>query len=125
MKIHLQFLLNATSKAILWGAISTPSGLEGWFADQVQSDDHTVVFKWGKTESRTADIVAVRAFSYIRFRWHDNMHEREYFELKMTNSELTNDFVLEITDFAGKDDADDTRELWLSQVETLRRTYGF
>lgn len=38
-KIHLEYLLNATSKSILWTAISTPTGLEGWFADKVQSDD--------------------------------------------------------------------------------------
>lgn len=38
-KIHLEYLLNATSKSILWAAISTPTGLEGWFADRVQSDD--------------------------------------------------------------------------------------
>ena len=46
-------------------------------------------------------------------------------ELKMTNSELTNDFVLEITDFADVADVADMRELWDSQVETLRRTCGF
>ena len=50
---------------------------------------------------------------------------REYFELKMTNNELTNDFVLEITDFTNADEANDLRELWESQVDTLRRTCGF
>ena len=124
-KIHLEYLLNATSKSILWSAISTPTGLEGWFADRVQSDDKIVDFCWGKTEKRTAEIVAVRAYSFIRFRWLDNEIPREYFELKMTNSELTNDFVLEITDFAAANEVDDVRELWESQVETLRRTCGF
>ena len=124
-KIHLQYLLNATSKSILWTAISTPSGLEGWFADRVQSDDKTVTFFWGKTESRTAAIVAMRAYSFIRFHWLDSEYPREYFELKMTNSELTNDFVLEVIDFAAQEDVDDSRELWDSQVETLRRTCGF
>lgn len=117
--------MNATSKSILWAAISTPTGLEGWFADRVQSDDKIVTFFWGKTESRTAEIIAVRAYSFIRFRWQDDGNDREYFELKMNNSELTNDFVLEITDYADADDVADLRELWGSQVETLRRTCGF
>ena len=124
-KIHLEYLLNATSKSILWAAISTPTGLEGWFADRVQSDDKTVTFFWGKTEKRDAEIIAVRAYSFIRFRWLDDENEREYFELKMTNNELTNDFVLEITDFADIDEVGDSRELWESQVDTLRRTCGF
>ena len=36
-KIHLEYLLNATSKNILWAAISTPTGLEDWFADKAIS----------------------------------------------------------------------------------------
>ena len=124
-KVHLEYLLNATSKSILWTAISTPSGLEGWFAEMVQSDNKSVTFFWGKTEKREADIVALRAYSFIRFKWRDVESPREYFELKMTNSELTNDFVLEITDFADVADVADMRELWDSQVETLRRTCGF
>lgn len=124
-KIHLQYPLNATSKTILWNAISTPSGLEGWFADSVQSDNKTVTFFWGKTESRSAEIIAVRAYSFIRFRWTDLKNSRDYFEFRMSNSELTNDFTLEIIDFAAENEVDDMRELWDSQVETLRRVCGF
>ena len=80
------------------GSDKYPYWFGGWFADRVQSDDKTVTFFWGKTEKRDAEIIAVRAYSFIRFRWLDDENEREYFELKMTNNELTNDFVLEITD---------------------------
>lgn len=124
-KVHLEYLLNATSKYILWAAISTPTGLESWFADKVLSDDKHVTFFWGKNEKRSAEIIAIRAFSFIRFRWEDSEGKRDYFELKMTNSELTNDFVLEITDFASADEENDVRGLWESQIETLRRSCGF
>ena len=67
----------------------------------------------------------MRAYSFIRFHWLDDENERDYFELKMSNSELTNDYVLEITDFADADEVTDLEELWESQVETLRRTCGF
>ena len=83
-KIHLEYLLNATSKNILWSAISTPTGLEDWFADKVISDDKIVEFHWGKTEQRKAEIIAIRSFSFIRFRWQDDENERDYFEIKMT-----------------------------------------
>lgn len=124
-KVHLQYSLNSASKNIIWSAISTPSGLEEWFADKVQSDDKHVTFFWGKTESREASIVAIRAFSYIRFRWLDDENEREYFEIKMSNSELTNDFVLEVTDFSDEDEVGDMEELWNSQIDKMRRTFGF
>ncbi|MDR0938766.1 MAG: hypothetical protein LBN29_05320 [Mediterranea sp.] len=124
-KIHLEYMLNSTSRNILWGCISTPSGLEDWFADKVVSDDHIVEFHWGKTEMRKAEIIAIRMFSYIRFHWMDDEDERDFFEIKMGYNELTNDYVLEITDYVDVDEADDMRELWESQVARLRRTCGF
>lgn len=124
-KIHLEYLLNPSSKNLIWSAISTPTGLEEWFADKVISDDKRVTFFWGKTEQRTAEIIAIRAYSYIRFRWQDDENERDYFEIRMNNNELTNDYVIEIVDFAHPDEVDDLKELWTSQIDTLRRTYGF
>lgn len=124
-KIHLEYLLSATSKNILWGAISTPAGLEEWFADKVVSDDKTVEFSWGKSEQRVAEIIAIRAYSFIRFRWKDDEGERSYFEMKMTCNELTHAYVLEVTDFAVPDEVEDMKELWESQIANLRRTCGF
>ena len=124
-KIRLEYLLNATSKNILWSAISTPTGLEDWFADRVVSNDKIVEFHWGKTERRDAEIIAIRAYSFIRFRWLDDENERDYFEIKMNFNELANVFVLEITDFAEPDEVEDMKELWESQVVKLRRTCGF
>ena len=124
-KIHLEYLLSATSKNILWGAISTPAGLEEWFADKVVSDDKTVEFSWGKSEQRVAEIIAIRAYSFIRFRWKDDEGERSYFEMKMTYNELTHAYVLEVTDFAVPDEVEDMKELWELQIANLRRTCGF
>lgn len=124
-KVHLEYPLNATSKSILWSAISTPSGLEGWFADRVENKDKEFIFYWGKSENRSAELLSQRPFSYIRFRWLDSEFEQEYVELKMNYSELTNDYVLEIIDFTFAGEEDDLQELWDSQVDTLRRTCGF
>jgi uncharacterized protein YndB with AHSA1/START domain len=123
-KIHLEYVLNTTSKNIIWSSISTPAGLEEWFADKVLSNDKVVTFFWGKTENREAEIIAIRTNAYIRFHWLDDENEKEYFEIRMSNNELTNDFVLEITDFAEDDEAEDLKELWNSQIERLRRAFG-
>ena len=124
-KVHLEYPLNATSKSILWSAISTPSGLEGWFADRVENKEKKFIFYWGKSENRSAELLSQRPFSYIRFRWLDSEFEQEYVELKMNYSELTDDYVLEIIDFTFAGEEDDLQELWDSQVDTLRRTCGF
>ncbi len=124
-KIHLEYMLNGASRNILWSSISTPSGLENWFADKVISNNKTVQFHWGKTEIRTAEIIALRSQSFIRFRWTDEEDTRGHFEIKMNYNELTGDYVLEIVDFAEPDEKQDMKELWDSQVVKLRRTCGF
>ena len=119
-KVHLEYPLNATSKSILWSAISTPSGLEGWFADRVENKEKEFIFYWGKSENRSAELLSQRPFSYIRFRWLDSEFEQEYVELKMNYSEITNDYVLEIIDFTFAGEEDDLQELCHAQdKETL------
>jgi uncharacterized protein YndB with AHSA1/START domain len=124
-KIQLQYQLKPTSEMILWDAISTPSGLESWFADKViMANNREVTFRWAD-EERHAKVVGFRSFSYIRFRWADSDFPREYFEIKMAHDELTSDFTLVITDFADVAEAEDYTLLWDHQVQTLCRNYGF
>ena len=124
-KLHLEFLLNDTAKNILWTAISTVAGLETWFAVHVVSDGKVFTFEWSQNERRSATIIAERTCSFIRFHWNDDDDSRSYFEIKMNQDELTNSFVLEINDIVNRDELDDMKELWTSQVTKMRRVLGF
>lgn len=55
-KIRLEYMLKAGSGNIVWSIISTPSGLETWFADKVTFKDKVFTFYWGKTETRQAKL---------------------------------------------------------------------
>jgi uncharacterized protein YndB with AHSA1/START domain len=124
IKIHLEFLLNDTAKQVLWTAISTAAGLEHWFADDISVKDKVFTFRWSKDEVRSAEILTNRIYSFIRFHWIDDENPRGYFELKMSQDEMTNAFVLEITDFAAEDEVDDLKELWTSQMTKMKRVFG-
>ena len=122
-KIHIEYPLNPASGAILWGAISTPSGLQRWFADHVERKGKTFRFRWGKTETRDAELTNMRSDSFVRFHWTDET-DRSYFELKINYNGLTNDHLLEVIDFAETGEEEDVRQLWNSQIEDLRRICG-
>ena len=99
-----------------------------WFAEMVllimfQKINKTYTFKWGKTETRNAEILNQRTESFIRFHWIDD-DPKTYFELKIHYNELTKDHLLEVTDFAIPGEEEDTRNLWNSQIEILRRICG-
>lgn len=123
-KIHIEYILSSASKTIIWSAISTPSGLETWFADKVEAQDKRYTFKWGKTESRKADVINIRANSFVRFHWTDEEDPKNYFEFKMNYNEMTGEYTLEITDFAEPEEIEDQIGLWNSQIETLKRVSG-
>lgn len=125
VKIHLEFLLKETAKHVLWNTISTPAGMENWFADKISVKDKVFTFCWSADEVRSAEVVAIRAFSFIRFHWQDDDSPRAYFEIKMCQDELTKAFVLEINDFSSEGEENDLKELWTSQITKMRRVLGF
>ncbi|MDO4780318.1 MAG: START-like domain-containing protein [Bacteroides sp.] len=124
-KIDIEYTMNTTSGKMLWEVISSPIYLSEWFADEVQFDDEIATFRWGKNEIREADIIKVRPCSCIRFKWRDDELEDSYFEMKINHTELTDDYILSVVDFAEEGETDDLISLWDTQMSNLRRKYGF
>jgi len=123
-KFKLEFALSGTSKQIIWNTISTATGLSNWFSEEVIIQANHFTFIWGETERRTAELIQLQKYSYVRFHWLDDEDDTAYFEIKMTHNELTDHFVLEITDYAETSEKEEMIEIWNAQIESLRRTYG-
>lgn len=121
-KIQMEFQMKSAPVALLWEYISSTHGLELWFADEVQSEGKTYTFSWSGS-SQDATLIAIRTLSYIRFRWTDDT-EKTYFELRIQVSELTDSTNLIVTDYADHDEIEEMRDLWLSQIKTLKRVIG-
>ena len=123
-KIKMEYMLKAGSGNIIWNIISTPSGLETWFADKVTAKNKTFTFQRGKTEIREAELINCRTNNFIRFHWLDDEESKSYFELRIAYNELTEDLMLEVTDWATPDEIEDLKDLWESDVEKLKRISG-
>ena len=50
--------------------------------------------------------------------------DKTYFEMRILTSEMTDNTVLQITDFAEEDELDESQDLWRSQIDALRRVIG-
>lgn len=124
VKIQLEYMLKAGSGNIVWSIISTPSGLETWFADKVTANDKTFTFRWGKTETREAELINYRTNNFIRFHWLDDENRKSYFEIRIVYNELTEDLMLAITDWAEPDEIEDVKDLWNSDIEKMKRVSG-
>ncbi len=110
------------SPAILYDFLSTGSGLQEWFAEQVDDRDGFYSFSWNGTEER-AELLEKEENHFIRFRWTHSGKD-EYFEFRIEKSEVTNQTILIIADFAEKKDIKDQTQLWEYQVKELFHRVG-
>ena len=110
------------SPSILYEFLSTPAGLQEWFADKVDERDNIFSFSWsGNTEK--AEIVEGEEEKFVKFHWMASPKE-EYFEFRIEKSEVTNQTILVINDFAEKKEIKDQSQLWDYQVKDLFHRIG-
>lgn len=110
------------SPAILYEFLSSTAGLSEWFADKVEEEDGVYDFTWSGS-SESAELVEKEENKYIRFHWEGSPKD-EYFEFSIEKSEVTNQTILIIHDFAEKKDIKDQSQLWGTQVKDLFHRVG-
>lgn len=110
------------SPGILFEFLSTPAGLQEWFADKVDERDGVFSFGWNGTDEK-AKVLEIEEDKFIRFQW-DYSDKGEYFEFAIEKSEVTNQTILIIKDFAEKKDIKDQSQLWEYQVKDLFHRIG-
>jgi uncharacterized protein YndB with AHSA1/START domain len=110
------------SPSILYEFLSTPAGLQEWFADKVDERDQVFSFSWSGSTDR-AQVLESELDKSIRFHW---LHapKNEYFEFRIEKAEVSNQTILLIKDFAEKKDIADQKRLWDFQVNDLLHRLG-
>lgn len=120
-KINNEFIFRA-SPAILYRFITTPECLVRWFCDTVDIQEDVFTYEWQGSEE-SAEMIDDIEEERIRFEWED-CEPGEYVEYKMYKSSVTNETVLEITDFCDDDEVDEQRDYWTELVKKLRAETG-
>ena len=110
------------SPVILYDFLASPAGLQEWFADRVDDRDNIFSFTWNGTIEK-AEVLEKEQDKFIKFHWLHAPKE-EYFEFKIEKSEVTNQTILVIKDFAEKKEIKDQSMVWNYQVKELFHRLG-
>lgn len=121
-KYTLEFPVKC-SPTILWGFLSTPAGLQEWFADKVDEWESEYSFVWGNGAPEKAKMVEEQEEVFIKYRWLHSDKD-EFFEFRITKTEISNQTILVITDFAEKAEIKDASNLWEYQIKELFHRLG-
>ena len=108
IRYELEFPLNS-SPQLLYQYISTPSGLQEWFADNVNSRGEFFTFIWDGNEEN-ARLASKKTGEKVKFKWvDDNKKDTEYyFELRILEDEITKDVSLMVVDFSLEDELEES-----------------
>jgi len=121
-QISLEFLIRASVHTI-YNCMSTPSGLEEWFADKVNIKGDEYTFIW-EGEEKKAKLVSSKKDQFVKFHWLEDGKEKTFFEIKITIDEMTSELALMVTDFCLPEEEEDCVMLWESAMENLKHAVG-
>ena len=124
IRYEIEFAVNS-SPQLLYQYISTPSGLSEWFADNVNSRGEWFTFIWDDTEEK-ARLASKKTNERIKFKWidEDDKETDYFFELKISEDEITKDVSLIVTYFAFEDEVEESKQLWKNQIADLKHVIG-
>jgi uncharacterized protein YndB with AHSA1/START domain len=108
---------------MLYQYFSSPSGLEEWFADRVNSRGKLMTFMWDDSEEE-ATIVTKKQDERARFKWTESEDDDSYFEFRIQVDAITKDVSLIVTDFADDDEVEEAKMLWENQIDELKHRIG-
>ena len=121
-KVQYEYNMHCLSE-ILYEYLASAEGLSEWFADNVNSRGEKYTFIWDGHEE-SAFLMKSKQDSYVRFQWEYDEDTKYFFELTIVEDDLTNDVSLVITDFADEDEVEESKQLWESQIEDLKKILG-
>ena len=111
------------SSSLLYQYISTPSGMQEWYADNVNSRGEFFTFIWEGSEE-VAKLLSKKKGKSIKFQWEEDEDTDYYFELSIVVDDITKDVSLIVDDFAEEDEVEEGKLLWENMVSNLKHLLG-
>lgn len=123
VKFEVEIPIHA-SPNMLYQYISSPSNLQEWFADKVNSRGKEFSFVWEGVEEK-ATLITKKTDERIRWKWIESEGDDSFFEIRIEVDSLTKDVSLIVTDFAeDEDEVEESKQLWENQIDELKHTIG-
>ena|ERR1039457_6681140 len=120
-KFTTEYIIRS-SPSILFEFLTQPSNLAQWFSDYCDSQGDIFIFGWNGSFQRARQLEVVEDES-VKYHW-EGENKNEFFTFRVYKSEISNDTILEITDFAEAKEIKEQTFLWDKQVEGLKHAIG-
>lgn len=120
-KYTVEFAFRAKQE-LIYNYISSATGLNEWFADDVNVNGKTYTFIWDGAEEK-AEIISRKINKGCKYKWADRDND-EFLEFNLVKDELTNEVSLVITDYDEEEDIEDAKAVWQVSIDQLKSIIG-
>jgi len=121
------YQLNA-SKKIVYTYLSTASGLQEWFADEVRiNEDKDFIFNFDQ-DDHYAKLTVLKANLHVRLDFFDPKRNHDqvdsFIEFKLDETELTQSLFLKVIDQSNFYNIEELEVIWDGLISKLKEIIG-
>ncbi|HRG32649.1 MAG: activator of HSP90 ATPase 1 family protein [Saprospiraceae bacterium] len=120
VQFQTEFMFKA-SPSIIYLFVTQPTTIIRWFCDKVDNVGDHYTFSWdGDTEEATL-IVDIED-EMVKYQWVDR--EEEFLQFRIYKTDITNETILEITDFCDDDEVQEQKDIWEVYIKKFKTFCG-
>lgn len=120
VQFQTEFMFKA-SPSIIYLFVTQPTPIIRWFCDKVDNVGDHYTFSWdGDTEEATL-IVDIED-EMVKYQWVDR--EEEFLQFRIYKTDITNETILEITDFCDDDEVQEQKDIWEVYIKKFKTFCG-
>ena len=120
VQIQIDFMFKS-SPATVYIFVTQPTCMVRWFCDRVDNIGDRYYFDWeGDHEEATLSVDIEEAL--VKYDWLER--EGEFLQFRIYKTDITNETILEVTDFCDDDEVKEQRDLWEEYIKKLKNSCG-
>ncbi|HQX43467.1 MAG: activator of HSP90 ATPase 1 family protein [Saprospiraceae bacterium] len=120
VQFQTEFMFKA-SPSIIYLFVTQPTTIIRWFCDKVDNVGDHYTFSWDG-DSEEATLVIDIEDEMVKYQWVDR--EEEFLQFRIYKTDITNETILEITDFCDDDEVQEQKDIWEVYIKKFKTFCG-
>ena len=120
VQFQTEFMFKA-SPSIIYLFVTQPTTIIRWFCDKVDNVGDHYTFSWDG-DSEEATLVIDIEDEMVKYQWVDR--EEEFLQFRIYKTDITNETILEITDFCDDDEVQEQKDIWEVYMKKFKTFCG-
>lgn len=120
VQFQTEFMFKA-SPSIIYLFVTQPTTIIRWFCDKVDNVGDHYTFSWDG-DSEEATLVIDIEDEMVKYQWVDR--EEEFLQFRIYKTDITNETILEITDFCDDDEVQEQKDIWEVYIKKFKTFVG-